>query len=233
MKKLKLASTILAMSGIVGISILSPVNTFASSLNEYDNITILNNAKNVVKSSQSSSNATNQEGINSGILGLKYNRNQVLAVNGDTIQSFVPREGKNAGEKFIVVERKKKSLTTAPVDISIVDSVNDRTYPGALQLADEAFVDNRPTLLMVKRKPINLSIDLPGLKGENTVTVDNPTYGNVSGAIDGLVSKWNEKYSSTHTLPARTQYSESMVYSKSQIASALNVNSKVLENSLE
>lgn len=38
MKKLKLASTILAMSGIVGISILSPVNTFASSLNEYDNI---------------------------------------------------------------------------------------------------------------------------------------------------------------------------------------------------
>ena len=232
MKKLKLASTILVMSGIVGISILSPVNTFASSLNEYDNITILNNAKNVVKSSQSSSNATNQEGINSGILGLKYNRNQVLAVNGDTIQSFVPREGKNAGEKFIVVERKKKSLTTAPVDISIVDSVNDRTYPGALQLADEAFVDNRPTLLMVKRKPINLSIDLPGLKGENTVTVDNPTYGNVSGAIDGLVSKWNEKYSSTHTLPARTQYSESMVYSKSQIASALNVNSKVLENSL-
>lgn len=232
MKRLKLASTILAMSCIVGTSILNPVNTFAAGLNGYENITTLNDTKNVVKSNQNSLNATNQEGINSGILGLKYNRNQVLAVNGDTIQSFVPREGKNAGEKFIVVERKKKSLTTAPVDISIIDSVNDRTYPGALQLADEAFVDNRPTLLMVKRKPINLSIDLPGLKGENTVTVDNPTYGNVSGAVDGLVSKWNEKYSSTHTLPARTQYSESMVYSKSQIASALNVNSKVLENSL-
>ncbi len=85
---------------------------------------------------------------------------------------------------------------------------------------------------MVKRKPININIDLPGLKGENSIKVDDPTYGKVSGAIDELVSKWNEKYSSTHTLPARTQYSESMVYSKSQISSALNVNAKVLENSL-
>ncbi|WP_257142761.1 thiol-activated cytolysin family protein, partial [Bacillus pseudomycoides] len=41
-----------------------------------------------------------------------------------------------------------------------------------------------------------------------------------------LVSTWNEKYSKTHTLPARMQYTESMVYSKSQIASALNVNAK-------
>lgn len=174
----------------------------------------------------------NQESINSGISNLKYNRNEVLATNGDKIESFVPKEGKKVGNKFIVVERQKKSLTTSPVDISIVDSVNDRTYPGALQLADDAFVENRPTILMVKRKPINLSIDLPGLKGENTIKVDNPTYGNVSGAIDELVSKWSDKYSSTHTLPARTQYSESMVYSKSQIASALNVNAKVLENSL-
>ncbi|MDZ5255192.1 thiol-activated cytolysin family protein [Clostridium sp. LIBA-8841] len=174
----------------------------------------------------------NQEGINSGIASLNYNRNEVLANNGDTIESFVPKEGKKTGDKFVVVERQKKSLTTSPVDISIVDSVNDRTYPGALQLADDAFVENRPTLLMCKRKPMNISIDLPGLKNENTIKVDNPTYGKVSGAIDQLVSNWSDKYSSTHTLPARTQYSESMVYSKSQIASALNVNAKVLENSL-
>ncbi|MDU4134194.1 MAG: cholesterol-dependent cytolysin perfringolysin O, partial [Clostridium perfringens] len=172
------------------------------------------------------------QSIDSGISSLSYNRNEVLASNGDKIESFVPKEGKKTGNKFIVVERQKRSLTTSPVDISIIDSVNDRTYPGALQLADKAFVENRPTILMVKRKPININIDLPGLKGENSIKVDDPTYGKVSGAIDELVSKWNEKYSSTHTLPARTQYSESMVYSKSQISSALNVNAKVLENSL-
>ncbi|HBT73591.1 MAG TPA: alveolysin [Lysinibacillus sp.] len=170
--------------------------------------------------------------IDTGIANLNYNNKEVLAVNGDKVDSFVPKEGINSNNKFIVVERNKKSLTTSPVDISIIDSMANRTYPGALQLANRAFVDNQPSLLVAKRKPLNISIDLPGMKRENTITVDNPTYGNVSGAVDELVSTWSEKYSTTHTLPARLQYSESMVYSKSQIASALNVNAQVLDNSL-
>ncbi|WP_423237108.1 thiol-activated cytolysin family protein [Clostridium peptidivorans] len=170
--------------------------------------------------------------IDTGIANLNYNRNEVLAVSGDNVESFVPKEGLNSKDKFIVVERNKKSLTTSPVDISIIDSMTDRTYPGALQLANRDFAENQPNILTCKRKPLNISIDLPGMRKENTVTVQNPTYGNVSGAVDELVSTWNDKYSKTHTLPARTQYSESMVYSKSQIASALNVNAKVLDNSL-
>lgn len=170
--------------------------------------------------------------IDNGIANLNYNPNEILSVHGDKIDSFVPKEGNISNGKFIVVEREKKSLTTSPVDISIIDSISNRTYPGALQLANRAFVNNQPTLLTAKRKPLNISIDLPGMKKENTITVENPTYGNVSGAIDDLVSTWNEKYSSTHSLPARLQYAESMVYSKSQIASALNVNAKILENSL-
>ena len=170
--------------------------------------------------------------IDTGIANLNYDNREVLAVNGDKVDSFVPKEGINSKDKFIVVERNKKSLTTSPVDISIIDSMANRTYPGALQLANKAFVDNQPSLLVAKRKPLNISIDLPGMKRENTMTVDNPTYGNVSGAVDELVSTWSENYSTTHTLPARLQYSESMVYSKSQIASALNVNAQVLDNSL-
>ncbi len=170
--------------------------------------------------------------INSGIANLKYDKNKILSVNGDSIESFVPKEGSNSNGKFVVVTRNKKSLTTSPVDISIIDSVKDRTYPGALQLANEAFVENRPNNLMCKRKPLSISIDLPGMKKENTIIVENPNYGSVSGAIDELVSNWSEKYSATHTLPARTQYSESMVYSKSQIASALNINYKVIDNAL-
>lgn len=175
---------------------------------------------------------SNSEEIDLGISNLKYNKKEVLAVNGDSIESIIPKEGIKSNNKFVVVERSKKSLTTSPVDISIIDSITDRTYPGALQLADEDFVDNKPNLLMCKRKPIDISIDLPGLKKDNTMTVKNPTYANVSSSVDELVSNWSEKHSQTHTLPARTQYTESMVYSKSQIASALNVNAKVLDNSL-
>lgn len=170
--------------------------------------------------------------IDAGIASLNYNRNAVLAVNGDQISSFVPKEGIQSNGKFIVVEREKKSLSTSPVDISIIDSMTSRTYPGAIQLANRAFTDNQPDVLMAARKPLDISIDLPGLRGENTVTVKNPNYGNVSGAIDQLVSTWAEKYSATHTLPARLQYAESMVYSKNQISSALNVNGQLLNNTL-
>jgi len=180
----------------------------------------------------SASEKSNSIDIDNGIANLNYDRNEVLAVNGDSVESFVPREGLNSNGKFIVVERNKKSLTTSPVDISIIDSMSDRTYPGALQLANDAFVENQPNILMCKRKPLNISIDLPGMRKENTKTVENPTYANVSGAVDDLVSTWSEKYSTTHTLPARTQYAESMVYSKSQLASSLNVSAKVIDNSL-
>ena len=184
------------------------------------------------QTSNSADQAKNASGIDNGIANLKYDSRDILAVNGDKVESFVPKEGKNSNGKFVVVEREKKSLTTSPVDISIIDSMTNRTYPGAIQLANKAFADNQPSLLVAKRKPLNISIDLPGMRKENTVTVQNPTYSNVSGAVDDLVSTWNEKYSSTHTLPARMQYTESMVYSKSQIASALNVNAKYLDNGL-
>lgn len=177
--------------------------------------------------------ATNElHDMDAGIASLNYDRNEVLAVKGDQISSFVPKEGLQTNGKFIVVEREKKSLATSPVDISIIDSMTSRTYPGAIQLANRAFSDNQPDLIMSPRKPLNISIDLPGLKSENTITVQNPTYSSVSGAVDQLVSTWVAKYSGTHTLPARLQYAESMVYSKNQIASALNVNAQVLNNTL-
>ncbi|PHA00047.1 alveolysin [Bacillus pseudomycoides] len=184
------------------------------------------------QTSNSADATTKASDIDTGIANLKYDSRDILAVNGDKVESFVPKEGINSNGKFVVVERAKKSLTTSPVDISIIDSMANRTYPGAVQLANKAFADNQPSLLVAKRKPLNISIDLPGMGKNNTTIVQNPTYSNVSGAVDDLVSTWSEKYSATHTLPARMQYTESMVYSKSQIASALNVNAKVLDNSL-
>ncbi|HDX9591278.1 TPA: thiol-activated cytolysin family protein, partial [Bacillus pseudomycoides] len=90
------------------------------------------------QTSNSADQAKNASGIDTGIGNLKYDSRDILAVNGDKVESFVPREGKNSNGKFVVVEREKKSLTTSPVDISIIDSVANRTYPGAVQLANKA-----------------------------------------------------------------------------------------------
>ncbi|WP_425544702.1 thiol-activated cytolysin family protein [Clostridium oceanicum] len=175
----------------------------------------------------------NANDINKGISGLNYDKNEILSSKGDEIKSFVPKEGKKLKDKFIVVERIKRSVQTSPVDISIIDSMANRAYPGALQIADSDFINNQPNLLVCKRNPLKISIDLPGLGRDNKARVKNPTYGNVSGAIDDLINTWSEKYSSTHTLPARTQYSESMVYSKSQLKTSLNINPKITNNLLD
>ncbi|MED1042409.1 thiol-activated cytolysin family protein [Bacillus mycoides] len=214
------------IKGVKGIKLLACLSIGLCTIN-YSSISFAE-----TKTSNSADATKKAINIDTGIGNLKYNNQEVLAVNGDKVESFVPKESTNSNGKFVVVEREKKSLTTSPVDISIIDSVANRTYPGAVQLANKAFADNQPSLLVAKRKPLNISIDLPGMRKENTITVQNPTYGNVAGAVDDLVSTWNEKYSKTHTLPARMQYTESMVYSKSQIASALNVNAKYLDNSL-
>ncbi|EHJ57796.1 streptolysin O [Streptococcus urinalis FB127-CNA-2] len=170
--------------------------------------------------------------LNDGIYGLKYNELEVLAKNGETVENFVPKEGKKKADKFIVVERKKKDINTTPVDISIIDSVTDRTYPGALQLTNKNFTENKPDALITKRKPQTIHIDLPGMGDAATAEVENPTYANVSTTIDKLVNKWHDNHSGGNSLPARTQYSETMVYSKSQVEAALNVNSKILDGTL-
>ncbi|MEG1002764.1 MAG: thiol-activated cytolysin family protein [Clostridium sp.] len=175
---------------------------------------------------------SNAQIIDNGIYNLNYNPKEVLAANGESVESFVKAQGKESSGKFIVVNREKKSISTSTVDISLIDSVNDRIYPGAIQRANKALVDNRPDLIVCKRKPLTISVDLPGMGYESKKVVKNPTHSNVVSAIDTLVSKWTSMYEGKYTLPARTQYSESMVYSESQLSTALKVNSKAVSNSL-
>lgn len=175
---------------------------------------------------------SNSEGIDRGVFNLDYNKYEVLANQGDVIQNVVPKEGYNENGKFIVLEHKKRSLGTSPVDISVVDSIMDRTYPGALLLADDDFTKNRPTALVTERKPIDITIDLPGLGKKNTVTVENPSFGTVNAAINEMIDTWSDEDSSTHTIPARTQYSEIMVHSKNQLKMGLNVDINVVEQLL-
>lgn len=176
--------------------------------------------------------ANNAKEIDNLIRGLNYDKYEILSKQGDKIENFVPKEGKKIGDKYIVIERKKHTLATNPVDISVVQSIIDSAYPGSLQLANNGLAENRPDSLVLPRKPLNITIDLPGLEKRNTIKVENPTYANVTAAIDELINEWAKNHSGTHTIPAKIQYNESMVYSKSQIAAALNVNADLLEKSL-
>lgn len=170
--------------------------------------------------------------VDEGIYNLDYNPDEILAMPGDKVESFVPKEGYFDAGKFIVVEREKKSITSSPVDVSVINSSVDRTYPGALLLADQNFMFNRPTALVAPRKPIALSIDLPGMTSGNTAVVENPNNGNVKAAINGMVDDWINNYSDRYTVPSLIQYTASMVHSETQIEAALSIGGPVLEKYL-
>ncbi|WP_191664172.1 thiol-activated cytolysin family protein, partial [Bacillus pseudomycoides] len=59
------------------------------------------------KTGNSADVTKNASGIDTGIANLKYNNQEVLAVNGDKVESFVPKESTNSNGKFVVVEREK------------------------------------------------------------------------------------------------------------------------------
>lgn len=171
--------------------------------------------------------------LDNKIYGLSYNSDKILSFNGEGIDSFIPNEGIKKTDKFIVIKREKKSINNSNADISVLDSTNNRIFPGAILLANRNLVENKPDLVSCERKPVVLSIDLPGMGDESKVVVESPSNSNISSAISNLLNTWNSKYSSTNKIPAKIQYSENMVYSESQLTTKFGLNFKSLSKSLD
>ncbi len=155
--------------------------------------------------------------INQHIQGLKYNPAIVLAFNGEKISNVYPKEDKMEKDKYIVIQNEKHRIDQPNYDIAIVNAINDRTYPGALLLANQSLVNNMPSGLYAKRTPVNLRINLPGMEKEGTKTVDNPSFSTVSEAINSMTALWFKNYASTYHIPTNCSYSESKVYNKDHV----------------
>lgn len=170
--------------------------------------------------------------INDRIGELKYDPVQVLAFNGEQITNFVPNEAQTENGKYIIVRREKMKLENENFDIAVVNSLRDRTYPGALLLANEKLVNNMPTALVCKRAPITLRINLTGIGMDGTITVPQPSNSSVSQAIDRMLNDWHEKYATSNSLPANCSYSETKAYSQKQLSVALGCNFEIFNAAL-
>ncbi|KEI07058.1 thiol-activated cytolysin family protein [Clostridium botulinum] len=175
---------------------------------------------------------SNSNEIDEKIYGLSYDPKKILTLNGEKIENFVPAEGYEDSDKYVVIKREKKSISDSTADISIIDSINDRTYPGAIQLANRNLIENKPDLVSCERKPITISVDLPGMTSDGKKVVKSPTYSSVNSAINSILDTWNTKYSQKYTIPTRVSYSDTMVYSKSQLSTMLGCNFKSIDKSL-
>src|SRR3712207_5579648 len=142
----------------------------------------------------------NSDEIDDAIYDLKYDPRKILSFNGESVENFKPAEGFEKPDKYIVVKREKKKISDSTADIAVIDSINDRTYPGAIQLANRNLVENKPDIISCKRKPITVSVDLPGMGEDGKMVVQSPTYSSVKSAINTLLDTWNTKHSNKYTI---------------------------------
>ncbi|MFW5650959.1 MAG: thiol-activated cytolysin family protein [Acetivibrio ethanolgignens] len=157
--------------------------------------------------------------IDEFIYGLEYNNQDVLTQTGETLTNVPVTSGNTQNGKYIVVQREKKSISNNSADISVIDFNGSSIYAGAILKADKGLVDNSPTIVAVPRGELTLSIDLPGMENNDSyIKVESPAKSSVDSAINNLLAKWNKTYASDYAnIPAKLQYNETMVYSKSQL----------------
>lgn len=210
-----------------GVEALADDSIVNSTTKSAVNATINNNTQSIESNTKS-----NSDYIDDKIYGLSYNSDEILTRNGESVQNFTPAEGFQNGSKYVVLKREKKHISDYTSDISIIDSINDRTYPGAIQLVNKNLLDNKPNIIACERKPITLSVDLPGMSDDGIKVVNSPTYSTINAGINSLLETWNSKYSSRYSIPTRMSYSDIMVYSKSQLSSTFGGDFQALSNGL-
>lgn len=169
--------------------------------------------------------------INEGIRALDYRPEEVTAFKGETISSFIPKAGKKNGDKFIVVTKKKHCIS-GQYDIAVPNARKDITYPGALLVGNQKVVEGVPDPLVLKKRPMCLTIDLPGLTDDNHIIVSQNDYAGVTQGINKLLDNWLTNKSGQYVIPANMQYKKNILYDKKSMALSFGCDVEYMQGKL-
>jgi thiol-activated cytolysin len=174
--------------------------------------------------------------IDAYLAGLKYDSRQILAEQvGDSVipAKPLPDEVQDDGKAIVICKQVKHHLSGNIDDMLIFNPTHGVIWPGALVTVDQDLVRGTPAPLSLRRAPMWLSVDLPGIGGRGVFQVDDPSQGTVQAAIDGALDYWNNyKYQEGYVSKARSQYAATVVYSAEQLAASLGVTYGNFANSI-
>ncbi len=166
-----------------------------------------------------------QKEISQNIKKLSYDPKNILIFHGNQVENFPAAEGKEEDGSYIVVKREKKTLSQG-YDVLEAGGNRDKTYPGALVLANDKLVDGNPVPLLAKRSPVKLAINLPNQK--KPVEVAEPNYATIGEAIDNSISEWKKNGSPQNA--AELQVKKCIVNDEKSLSLALGCNVDYLKN---
>ena len=173
----------------------------------------------------------NAKEINRQIKDLVYNPDQLLAFEGDSITSYIPRNGQMKPDEFIVVTKTKHTIAGS-FDTAVPNSRKDITFPGALLLANRKLVEGVPDPLVTLQRPRKLTIDLPGLTDDNSIVPKTMDFAGVSAAVNQLTNHWLKTKASTFTIPANTEFRKNILFNENEMALSFGVDVTYLKGSL-
>lgn len=165
--------------------------------------------------------------VNGYLVGLQYDPRQILAEQlGDSSipAQEISSEKRDENGAIVVIRQVKHRLNGANDDVLILDPTHGVVWPGAILKADQDLVRGTPAPIQLRRAPMWLSVDLPGIGGAGVFAVDDPSAATVQAAIDRALDSWNDnQYREGYVSKARSKYLSTIVHSNEQLAAALGL----------
>lgn len=173
----------------------------------------------------------NKEEINKQIYALNYDPREILKFNGTRVSNYTPKQGKTENDSYIVVTRELHDVH-GDFDVAVAAGNQDVTYPGSLIFANPSLVDGKPQKLSAARRPMKLTMNLPGMTDDNSEIVEKPDYGSVLAAMNRILNRWFEENKGKYEIPADMSYKSSMVYDEKQAQLTFGCNAEYMKNKL-
>jgi thiol-activated cytolysin len=160
---------------------------------------------------------------------LSYNPLSLLSVSTPDSTQSMPGKATASNSVIICAPMQKKASLDA-TSITILSPVGGVVYPGALLKANRNLAEGRPDPVSVYRAPMTLSIDLPGLGTDGTVTVADATNSSVQTSVESMLQKW---YPKKLAQQARQSLEAKKASSQEQVSLDLGFSAKWASNSVK
>ncbi|ETO91198.1 MAG: thiol-activated cytolysin family protein [Candidatus Xenolissoclinum pacificiensis L6] len=173
--------------------------------------------------------------ISKYITSLNYDLRKLIAVDAPDEPQIIPEDLTNPNDQGLTICNVKEVNFNSEFKDQVITSVAGASlWAGNLVHIDKSLVNGSPTDVKLDRGPVTLHIDLPGLGDKSSITVENPSFPNVSKEIDKTVDHWINNVSKDNGYHNKSVSSltKSVSYSNFQLFSELGINYKSLATSL-
>lgn len=191
---------------------------------------------------ENSGENNNLEEINTVIANLTYNPDELLNVQdtGGESSKRTETDVRNTTSGLVQGQTEECRIVDYNLesnfdDVAILRPTNGVVFPGALVIGNQGLLDGAPDPLALDRSPATLRLDLPGIGGQGTIVVDDPSSNSaVQTGIDNALEWWNANaYQDGYVNAANSTYQATTSYAKKQFSLDVGLNVEWASGSLD